>query len=894
MPDTGALLNQSLAGRYHVERELGRGGMAVVFLARDLRHDRTVAIKVLHADLAAAIGVERFLAEIRVTARLQHPNILPLLDSGLVGNATSDVSGGGQGALPFYVSPYVAGGSLRERLERERQLPIGDALRITSGVAAALAYAHNQGVIHRDIKPENVLLQEGEPVVADFGIALAVSAAAGERLTQTGLSLGTPAYMSPEQAMGERQLDGRTDIYALGAVLYEMLAGEPPFVGPTAQAIVARVLTEKPRSVAIARDTVPSHVDAAVTRALQKLPADRFPSAAAFAAAIATDVGGVATSAVFTNVSRSGGGARRRSWTVALPWALAVAATGVASWLFVRRTTDAQTERWAVGAPGDVRIVDGAGRGNGRLSPPAVSNDGTTLAYVGTTDSTRRLYVGRLGSGDPVVLPETEGARAPFFSDDGKSIGFFANDEIRKVDLTTQRVTVIKSGVDALAGAWTDGKKIAFLDVNGFAWIPENGGAVHRLPVSPLTPYLSVLPRDRIVVGDLDARICVISLVDGSVHYLVPGGDTRIAPPPLTESLVGVWGRYVAPHFLTFWRPGAISYAVRFDEATLRVTGEPVEIMRGIRVFAAGVSPAGVLAHEPEPSPTDDIAELGPSGVVRVLPVQPERYLHLALSRDGGRVAMRVMTASGSSQVVVHDLTRPGAPIVDRIPAGLGRSIVWERSGRFIYADSMGGIVYRRDLRTGVLDSAVVPKAVDELFQLQDVIGGDTLIVDIGKNGERVVYLIPFREPGRRIELIKRAKDQSAWELSPDGRWLLYGTRNGDNVDQYLAPVGSPNEAVRLEDVDGAFRWGSDNQLYFFRGDSLLRAPVIAGPNGPELRARSASFVALSTLIDGGAEAYAPLGKGQSVLGLVARPAPAIHHLTVVLRWDQELDRRVR
>jgi eukaryotic-like serine/threonine-protein kinase len=892
MSHTGTILNHSLAGRYRVERELGRGGMAVVYLARDLRHDRAVAIKVLHADLAAAIGVERFLAEIRVTAKLQHPNILPLLDSGVIGEQTGDASSDGRGALPFYVSAYVAGGSLRGRLEREGQLPIGDALRIVGGVATALAYAHNQGVVHRDIKPENILLQEGEPVVADFGIALAVSAAADERLTQTGLSLGTPSYMSPEQAMGERRLDGRTDVYALGAVLYEMLAGEPPFVGPSAQAIVARVLTEKPRALIVARDTVPRHVEAAVNRALQKLPADRFASATAFASAIAADSAEIPASATSTRRPRSDGGVWRHRWMVGLPWAIAVAATSLAGWTFARRTTDVPTERWDIGVPGGVRIVNGMDR----PSPPAVSNDGTMLAYVGTSDadSTRRLYVATLGSGETVALPQTQGARVPFFSADGKSIGFFATDEIRKVDLATRRVTVIKSGVNGIAGAWTDGQKIVFLDVDGVAWLPENGGAVHRLSVSPLNPYLSALPGDRIILGDLDGRICVVSLVEDSVRYLA-AGEARSAPPPLSESLVGVWPRYVAPHFLVFWRPGAITYAIRFDPATLRLTGEPVEMTRGVRVYSAGVSPSGVLAHEPEvPPATHSVAELGPSGVVRMLPVQPGRYLQLAVSRDGARVALRVMTESGSSQVVVHDLTRSGAPLTDRIPAGLGGSIVWERSGRFIYADSMGGTVYRRDLKTGALDSAVVPKAVDEWFQLQDVIGGDTLIVDIGKTGERVVYLVPFRDPGRRIELIRRARDQSAWERSPDGRWLLYDVRNGDKLDQYLARVGSPNDGVRLEDVEGEFRWGPDNQLYFFRGDSVLRAPVVAGPKGPELRARTASFVTLKTMIDGGALSYSPLGAGRSVLGLVATALPPTRHLAVVLRWNQELARRVR
>jgi len=235
-------LGSSLGGRYSIERELGAGGMATVYLAEDLKHHRKVAIKALHAELSAILGPERFLKEIELTANLQHPHILPLFDSG-----SAD-------GLLFYVMPYVDGETLRGRLERERQLPIASALRIATEVADALEYAHKRGVIHRDIKPENILLHDGRALVADFGIALAVEQAGGQRMTQTGLSLGTPQYMSPEQAMGERHIDARTDIYALGAVTYEMLVGEPPFTGPTAQAIVARVTTELPKSLPATRD----------------------------------------------------------------------------------------------------------------------------------------------------------------------------------------------------------------------------------------------------------------------------------------------------------------------------------------------------------------------------------------------------------------------------------------------------------------------------------------------------------------------------------------------------------------------------------------------------------------------------------------------------------------
>jgi Tol biopolymer transport system component/tRNA A-37 threonylcarbamoyl transferase component Bud32 len=267
-------LARALADRYVLERELGRGGMATVYLARDLRHERRVAIKVLHPELSAVLGAERFLAEIKLTAALQHPHILPLFDSG-----SAD-------GLLFYVMPFVEGETLRDRLLRETQLPIDDAVRIAREVASAVDYAHRHGVIHRDIKPENILLHDGSAVVADFGIALAVQQAGGQRMTQTGLSLGTPQYMAPEQAMGEREITPRADVYALGAVTYEMLAGEPPFSGPSAQAIVARVMTEEPRPLSAQRRTVPPHVDVAVRRALEKLPADRFGSAADFAAAL--------------------------------------------------------------------------------------------------------------------------------------------------------------------------------------------------------------------------------------------------------------------------------------------------------------------------------------------------------------------------------------------------------------------------------------------------------------------------------------------------------------------------------------------------------------------------------------------------------------------------------
>jgi len=286
-------LRTALAARYSIERELGRGGMATVYLARDIRHDRAVALKVLQPEVAAAFGPERFLREIRLTARLDHPHILALLDSG-------EADG-----LLYYVMPYVEGESLRDRLNREKQLPLDDALQIGRQVARALDYAHGLGIVHRDIKPENILLVGGHARVADFGIARAATMAGGESLTQTGVAIGTPTYMSPEQATGAQDVDGRTDVYSLACVVYEMLVGETPYTGPTPQAVLARKLQGSVPSVRLVRAAVPQGVEAAVGKALATAPADRYATARQFADAL--DRGAAASE---TRTGAHGGGRR--------------------------------------------------------------------------------------------------------------------------------------------------------------------------------------------------------------------------------------------------------------------------------------------------------------------------------------------------------------------------------------------------------------------------------------------------------------------------------------------------------------------------------------------------------------------------------------------------------
>jgi len=370
-------LATALADRYRIERELGAGGMATVYLAEDLKHDRRVAIKVLKPELAAVLGAERFVQEIKTTAALSHPHILPLFDSGEAGG------------FLYYVMPYIEGETIREKLSRETQFGIEEALKITNEVADALDYAHRHGVIHRDIKPENILLHDGRPMVMDFGIALAVSAAAGGRMTETGLSLGTPHYMSPEQATADKQITGRSDVYSLASVLYEMLAGEPPHMGNSAQAIIMKIIAERAKPVTELRASVPPNVAAALAKALEKVPADRFDSAKAFADALGN-----------SGFLPAGGGAAavalppgRRPVGIAALGGVAVVATALALWGWFRPGPRAPVARFVVSVPDDRPIH------LGQFRRVELSKDDARFAYTGIgADGVWRVYVRELDS----------------------------------------------------------------------------------------------------------------------------------------------------------------------------------------------------------------------------------------------------------------------------------------------------------------------------------------------------------------------------------------------------------------------------------------------------------------------------------------------------------------
>ena len=442
-------LNAALQGRYRIEREIGEGGMATVYLADDLKHERKVALKVLKPELAAVVGAERFLAEIKTTANLQHPHILPLHDSGEA-----------EGFL-YYVMPYVEGDTLRDKIDREKQLPVEEAMRITSDLAEALDHAHRHGVVHRDIKPANVLLSDGRPLIADFGIALAVAQAGGGRVTETGLSVGTPHYMSPEQATGDRDVDPRTDVYALGCVLYEMLTGDPPYQGSTAQAVLAKILTDPAPAPAKVRGSIRPNVDAAIRKALEKLPADRFTGAQEFARALG-DAGFRHGEEVAAAV-----GAARGQWT---PLAMALGALALIStvgfgWALLRSALPAPVERFRL----DLEVPASS-------TNFAVLPDGSGVVYVGQG----QLMLRRWGALDPVPIPGTEGARgAAYVSPSGTEVAFVTDDQQLKVTpLAGGVVRTLAEGVSC-CGRWGPDGFIYYspTQTRNIRRVPATGGA---------------------------------------------------------------------------------------------------------------------------------------------------------------------------------------------------------------------------------------------------------------------------------------------------------------------------------------------------------------------------------------------------------------------------------
>ena len=661
-------LRASLADRYLLERELGAGGMATVFLAHDPRHHRKVAIKVLRPELAAFIGAERFLKEIETTASLQHPHILPLFDSGRVESTV------------FYVMPYVQGESLRSRLARERQLPVSDAVQIATDIAGALDYAHRQGVIHRDIKPDNVLFHDGRALVADFGIALAWGEGnEPHRLTRSGVSLGTPQYMSPEQASGEHQLGPRTDIFTLGVVLYEMLTGQPPFTGATVSEIFARVIADDATPVLRKRRSVPPHVAAAVERSLEKLPADRWQTAAEFAHALQDP-----------SATRA---ALARGWASTLrlgagPWALSAARAAGLVWAAVRPAARLPEAR------GTMRFSTELDPGVEPTFTPIVrlSPDGRQLfmtAMVNRREEVLRRPFDRLrmeviagaGQGD-----QGTGNSRPFVSPDGRWIAYAKQGKLRKVPVEGGPAIDL-APCDWAGGSWgTNGKLVYSPSYNTGLWIVSEGGGDQRMLTAPDTArgelghwWPQMLDDGDHVVFTAyrtpieQATVEVLSIRTGQRKVLLTGG---------------VFGFYVPSGHLVYAAGEAIR-AAPFDLKRLEVTGASVPVVDSVAMNATDgaaafdVSRNGTLAYLPLSSyvtETDLVLVDRAGHETQALPLR-DRYNHPRLSPDGRRIAVDIRSANSLGDVWVFEIGRSGGT---RVTAGGGRDFgpEWMPDGR--------------------------------------------------------------------------------------------------------------------------------------------------------------------------------------------------------------------
>jgi len=869
-------LESALATRYIVERELGSGGMATVYLAEDQRHQRQVALKVLRPELSALLGSERFLKEIQVTANLQHPHLLPLFDSG------------GVDGLLFYVMPYVAGESLRQKLNREKQLGVDEAVRITTQVASALDYAHRQSVIHRDIKPENVLLHEGQALVADFGIALALRQAGGNRLTETGLSLGTPQYMSPEQATGDRALDARSDIYSLACVLYEMLAGEPPHTGPTVQAVIAKVVTDRPRPVTELRGTVPAHVAAALDVALAKLPADRFASARAFSEAL-NRPGFVAPSMAAPLGSLTRRGMGRRMLGILSGWL--AAAIMLLLWLVARAHAPAAepTRHLDIVLP-DSAPLDFFGPstfGEGRPAL-ALSPDGRTLVYVARRGATTQLYRRQLTSDRAEPIPGTEGAFDPFFSPDGEWIGFVAASELRKVPLRGGTPVTI-TRVEMLCGAvWTADDRIL---VNQYYFRPLSvvsaaGGELAPLFVrndeAPTTGAIlmtwpQVLPDGRWLLGSGQRHMLLASLESGKTYVI---GPDRVMPADSATSFVrGTYPRYVASGHIIYLS-GNTLMALPFDARHFRVLGPAAPVLAGVRRENAqgpgqyAVAGDGTLVFAPG---TDAAASVvvwaDHSGrVLDTLPVPPGDHFDLRSSPDGRWVAVSTYRAAGPDDHQLVDLER-----------GLSRSLgaitsilqFWPDGSRIIVE------VQNSSVALPVSGSGSADTILPRGWIVQDVAADGRLLLAWGPSDSTGTWLVS-RDDGQRAVQVS---DGYWGYFAPDGRHLAYATGEG----LFVALTSDPSAGEKVAPA-GAYegRWSRTGEELYYRDGRRWMAVPVATSGGLRTGSPVRLFEGRFLQVEGWAF---DVGPGGRFLLFQGPPEETTGRLSVVTNFGAELNR---
>jgi serine/threonine protein kinase len=806
MSDVITRLTTALDSRYRIDRQVGIGGMATVYLAHDIRHDRDVAIKVLHPDLAAALGAERFLAEIKTTAKLQHPHILPLLDSG-------EADG-----LLYYVMPYVAGESLRARLDRETQLAVDDAVRVAREVASALDYAHRNGVVHRDIKPENILIHEDQALVADFGISLAVSAAGGARMTQTGLSLGTPQYMSPEQAMGERAIDGRADIYALGAVTYEMLVGEPPFTGPTVQAIVARVMTESPRPVTGQRRSVPANVNAAVLRALEKLPADRFHSPAEFSAALVSTTYESAGTGQLTSAPNNS-----KTLTAVLPWGIAAIAV-VAAIVFAlrgQRNTGNETPMHL-----SLDLPTGASIPAGTIESIGISNDGSYVA-VGVVVGGRSYILQRKLNEDEfhIVTGSAGAAASAVFSRDGKWLAFNAPPSIYRVPVSGGPATKIADS------RWAH---IAWAADNSIIYTKDYNTGLYRTSLDGReTSTLTVPDVKKSELGQWWPQL----LPDGDhvlfTNYTTPADRSRIEVLSLKskERKVvlegGYYGRYVGGKLL-FVR-GESVLSVPFDASSLKVTGTETAVPLEIDIDPpngwAGfdVAQNGTLVYLTDAAKGVQLTWSNANGDEESAVDSVGRYAFAVPSPDGKKIAVVKdgdLWIMDRARKLGLRLTRTEQREIAPVWTPDSRTILYSRDvpQYEIFENAIDGSGQERLLVSSPNDKhprAVTPDGKTLIYQESSMQGNDVLETSMANpNAGRHVLLGGFG-------------NQEQPSLSPDAQWLTYTSNETGRDEIYISPYPVNRGPARQQVSDNGGddpAWAPDGKsIYYLLAGQMRR-----------------------------------------------------------------------
>jgi serine/threonine-protein kinase len=804
--DTLPRLAAALSDRYRIERELGQGGMATVYLAEDLKHGRKVAIKLLHPELSAVIGGDRFLAEIKVTANLQHPHILGLIDSG-------EANG-----LLYYVMPYVAGESLRARLNREKQLPIDDAVRLAKEVASALDYAHRQGVVHRDIKPENILLQEGSALVADFGIALAVQQAGGSRMTQTGMSLGTPAYMSPEQAMGERDIGARSDVYALGAMTYEMLTGEPPFTGPNSQAIVAKVLTETPPPLRPKRPTVSPAVEHAVLTALQKLPADRFGTAKDFADAL--DGGGKGANYAATVVtsrphaltpSRPGRALTALSIVTAL--SLLAAAWG---WLRSRSAPSSlPPSRLAIIAPG----VGGSGAPSLNRQI-ALTPDGSTVLFIAVgADGLNRLMSQPLYAAEAAPIPGLVNLLNPAVSPDGRwVIGAIQGKGVFRFSMGGGTGLQLPEFLPAAFAAWDNDGMLWFSGANGRGLARLGGGdsvvpafaeQTARLQLEQILPDGHTALMQRRPGGSSSSTVLLFDLRSGK--------ETPLIDLPVVEA------RYTSGYLVYAQADGTLQ-AVRFDPTRLRITSTSIPIATGVSVTGTGiaqmaVAPNGTLAYIPEEPRT--LVFTDRSGSARLATPERHNFHHPNFSPDGRRLSTDFNSADGRDVwILALDQGTLTRATFDRD----GHDATWTPDGRFItYTSLKSGTfgIYRT--RPGNAEPAESLLATPSLtytgLWLPDGSGLVATADNLRPDSRSDIAFVQQAGRGPLVALVASSFAESYPAVSPDGRWLAFVSDQSGQQQVYVRRIDGQGDQVQVSQSGGSEPvWGPDGRELFFRG----------------------------------------------------------------------------